>query len=56
MNSWKQIRIPLLAFIFTAVILVLLRVVLVTAFSSKQKDSSKLSDFPLLKAVLVEEN
>ncbi len=35
MNPWNQIRIPLLAFIFAAVVLVLVRVILVTAFPTK---------------------
>jgi len=47
MNYWNQIRIPLLAFIFTAVVLVLARVILVTAFPNKQKDSTQLPDLPL---------
>lgn len=47
MNFWQQVRIPLLAFIFTTVVLVLVRVVLLTAFPIKQKDSTKLLELPL---------
>ena len=42
MNYWNRVRIPLLALVFTAVALVLVRVILVTAFPNKQKDSTKL--------------
>ncbi len=56
MNTWKQIRIPLLAFIFTAVVLVLVRVILVTAFTTKQKDGSKLPHLPFETAAFVEDN
>ncbi|MGB3636418.1 MAG: hypothetical protein WBA39_02335 [Rivularia sp. (in: cyanobacteria)] len=56
MNSWKQIRIPLLAFIFTAVVLVLVRVILVTAFPTKQKDKTQLPDLPLQTAAFIEQN
>lgn len=48
MNIWKQVRIPLLAFIFTAIALVLVRVILVTAFPTKQKDKTQLPDLSLL--------
>lgn len=47
MNIWNQVRIPLLAFIFTAVALVLVRVILVTAFETKQKKHSQLPHIPL---------
>ncbi len=56
MNIWKQARIPLLAFIFTAVGLVLVRVILVTAFPNKQKDRTQLPDLPLQIAALIKEN
>ncbi len=56
MNTWKQVRIPLLAIIFTAVLLVLVRVILVTAFQTKQKKNSQLSNFPLQATVLIENN
>lgn len=56
MNSWKQIRIPLLAFIFTAVVLVFVRVVLVTAFPTKQKDNTKLLNSTVQTAAFIEEN
>lgn len=47
MNNWKQARIPLLAFIFTSVAVVLVRVVLVTAFSQKQKNKAQLTHLPV---------
>ena len=56
MNTWKQVRIPLLAFVFTAVVLVLVRVILVTAFSTKQKDSSQFSELTVQMAALIEDN
>ncbi|MCJ8280422.1 MAG: hypothetical protein MJK14_11095 [Rivularia sp. ALOHA_DT_140] len=56
MNSWKQVRIPLLAFTFTAVILVLIRVILVTASSTKQKKNSELPLIPLQTVAIVEAN
>lgn len=55
MNYWNQIRIPLLALIFTAVVLVLVRVILVTAFPTKQKDSTKLLNSPVQTAAFIEE-
>lgn len=54
MNSWNQIRIPLLALIFTAVVLVLVKVILVTAFPTKQKDSTKLPTLSIQKAAFIE--
>ena len=42
MNNWKQARIPFLAFIFTAITLVVVKIILMTAFSDNQKNSSKL--------------
>ena len=56
MNTWKQIRLPLLAFVFTAVVLVLVRVILVTAFSTKQKNSSLFPELTLQMAALIEDN
>lgn len=56
MNNWKQVRIPLLIFIFTAVVLVLVRVILITAFPTKQKNNSELPDFPLKIAAFIEAN
>ena len=56
MNSWKQVRIPLLAFIFTAVVLVLVRVILVTAFPTKQKNKTQLPSSPVQTAAFIEEN
>ena len=56
MNIWKQIRIPILAIIFTAVVLVLVRVILVTAFGTKPKNNSELPYFPLQPVALLEEN
>lgn len=54
MNSWKQVRIPMLAFIFAAVVLVFVRVILVTAFPTKQKDSTKLPIVPVQTATFIE--
>ncbi|MEM6753104.1 MAG: hypothetical protein AAF630_09070 [Cyanobacteria bacterium P01_C01_bin.38] len=54
MNSWNQVRIPLLALVFTAVVLVLVKVFLVTAFPNKQKDSTKLLNSPVQAAVFIE--
>lgn len=56
MNIWKQVRIPLLAFIFTAVALVLVRVILATAFPTKQKNNTQLPDLTLEIAAFIEEN
>ncbi|MGB6297799.1 MAG: hypothetical protein WBF90_16670 [Rivularia sp. (in: cyanobacteria)] len=56
MNSWNQIRIPLLALIFTAVVLVLVRVVLVTAFPTKQKDKTQLLNSTVQTAAFIEKN
>ncbi len=56
MNTWKQIRIPILAFIFAAVVLVLVRVILVTAFPTKQKDKTQLPDLPVHTAAFIEKN
>ena len=56
MNSWNQVRIPLLALIFTAVVLVLVRVILVTAFPNKQKDSTQLPNSPVQTAAFIEGN
>jgi hypothetical protein len=53
MNSGNQIRIYLLALIFTAVVLVLVRVILVTAFPNKQKDSTQLPLSPVQMAKLI---
>ncbi|MBV6626267.1 MAG: hypothetical protein KI793_25595 [Rivularia sp. (in: Bacteria)] len=55
MKSWKQVRTPLLAAIFAAVVLVLVRVVLLTAFSHKQKDNTYLPNLPIQIAALMEE-
>lgn len=55
MNSWKQVRVALLGLVFTAVVLVLVRVILVTAFHTKEKKSSELPNFPLPIAALIEE-
>ncbi|NJN12330.1 MAG: hypothetical protein HC836_30110 [Richelia sp. RM2_1_2] len=56
MNNWKQVRIPLLALIFTAVVLVLVRVILVTTFPNKPKNNSDLPDLPLQIAAFIEAN
>ncbi len=56
MNTWKQVRIPLLAFIFTAVVLILVRVILATAFPIKQKDKTQLPDLPLQMSAFIAEN
>ncbi|MEM6398774.1 MAG: hypothetical protein AAF757_00870 [Cyanobacteria bacterium P01_D01_bin.116] len=56
MNSWKQVRVSLLMLIFTAVVLVLIRVILATAFQTKPKNNSQLPDFSLQTAALIEEN
>ncbi|MEO0684477.1 MAG: hypothetical protein AAFY76_05375 [Cyanobacteria bacterium J06649_11] len=56
MNSWKQVRIPLLAFTFAAVVLVLVRVIVITAFSSKQKKNSELPLVNIQVVKLIETN
>lgn len=56
MNFWNQVRIPLLALIFTAVVLVLVRVILVTAFPTKQKDNTKLLNSTVQTAAFIEQN
>ena len=56
MNSWKQVRIILLALTFTAIVLVLIRVILVTAFQTKEKNNSELPYYPLQIAALIGEN
>lgn len=55
MNNWKQVSIPLLALIFTAVVLVLVKVILVTAFPNKPKNNSNLPDFRLQTTAFIEE-
>ncbi|AFY58420.1 hypothetical protein Riv7116_6063 [Rivularia sp. PCC 7116] len=55
MNSWKQVRTPLLAVIFAAVVLILVRVILVTAFYTKQKDNTYLPKLPIQITALIEE-
>ncbi len=54
MNSGNQVRISLLALIFTAVVLVLIRVILVTAFPNKEKDSTQLPLSPVQMATFIE--
>ena len=54
MDYWNQARIYLLALIFTTVVLVLVRVILVTAFSPKQKNSTQRPDLYLQTAIFIE--